>query len=210
MEYWTATPEWAGETAFIVAGGPSVNQFKPLDCLRGRKVVAINSSWKDVPFADILYFGDRRWWDHHSHAVLPGFKGRIITTAPNVERNNPRLVIMKKALPPGLATDRQTLTMRRTSLTAALNLVKHLGVSRVVLIGADGKGDGKGRTHHHKPHPWPQRPDCWAEQRKDLESTRKPLKMGGVEVVNASPGSAYEFWPVMTLQQAIECPPPSA
>lgn len=210
MEYFTATPEWAGETVFVVAGGPSVNQVKPLDCLRGRKVIAINSSWKDAPFADILYFGDSRWWNLHAAVVLSEFKGRIITTAPNVPKN-PRLLRMKKVLPPGLSDDRQALTMRRTSLTAALNLVKHLGVARIVLIGVDGKADPKGRTHHHKPHPWPQRPDCWAQQRIDLESTRKPLKMAGITVVHASPGSAYEFWPVVSLQQAItECLPPSA
>ena len=209
MDYFTAHPEWTGETAFIVAGGPSADQYKPFDCLRGKRVVAINSSWKDVPFADVLYFGDRRWWAEHAKFALGEFKGRIITSAPNVEQHK-RILRMRKESPPGLAEDRQTLRMRRTSLSGAINLVKHFGVNRIVLLGADGRSDGA-RTHHHKPHPWPQKVDCWKEQRIDLESVRKPLKKAGVAVLNASPGSALaDLWPVMTLQEAImetECLP---
>jgi hypothetical protein len=61
---WNVTPEWAGETVFIVAGGPSV-AAQNLDVLAGRKVIAVNSSYERVPGADVLFFGDCRWWDEH-------------------------------------------------------------------------------------------------------------------------------------------------
>jgi hypothetical protein len=64
MQWWRVAPEWADETAFIVAGGTSVQQLD-LALLRGRRVIAVNSSYEVVPFADFLFFNDASWWETH-------------------------------------------------------------------------------------------------------------------------------------------------
>jgi hypothetical protein len=203
--------EWPGETVFIVAGGPSVRK-QNLELLRGRRVIAINSSWESVPWADVLFFGDSRWWFDHWKVCLRVFKGRVITCAPGVAKN-PRVTCLRKASPPGyrpsaepvagLSEDRHFVTMKRTSLTGAVNVAAHLGSRRQVWLGVDGGVDKKGRTHHHKPHRWPQKPGCWEEQRKDIAAMVEPLKARGIEVINASPGSVYDYWPVMPLEDAL-------
>ena len=73
--------EWPGETVFIVGGGPSVLGVD-LEALRGRRVIAINSSVYAVPWADILYFGDWRWWhEPENKAAVASFPGRVVTTS---------------------------------------------------------------------------------------------------------------------------------
>lgn len=201
LKYYTAAAQWPGETAFVVAGGTSVDQYKPLDCLRGRKVVAINSSIKDVPFADVLYFGDTRWFNHH-RKNLADFCGRIVTVSA-IAASAAGVDLMKKRHPPGLSKDRQELTARRTSLVPVINLLAHYGVKVIVLLGADGGPGADGRTHHHDRHPWPLREDCWDQQRADLESICKPLQKIGITVLNASPGTKLDLWPVVKLEDVL-------
>lgn len=199
MQWWKATPEWKGETAFIIAGGTSVIG-QDTEALRGRKVIVINSSYQVAPWADVLFFGDSRWWREHEKPVSR-FAGKVVTVAPSARGDH--LLRMKKGSPPGLSDDPETVTMRRTSLMAAMNLGMHFGVSRMVLLGADGKPGSKGKTHHHAPHPWPQKLGCWDEQMLDLKTAARSLRQKGIEVLNASPGSAIPFWPVMTLDDAL-------
>lgn len=201
MNAWVADPRWAGEQVFVVAGGPSVNE-QNLDLLRGRRVIVINSSVHTVPWADVLVFGDTRWWGvKENKEAIENFGGLVVTTS-NVRGAN--IYNARKTSPPGLARDRDALMMRRTTLTAAINLAAHFGASQIVLLGADGKKAPDGRTHHHKPHKWPNRPGCWQEQRKDLCSIVEPLKKLGVEVLNASPGSAWDMWPVVRLEDVLQ------
>lgn len=195
--YWTCPRLWPGETVFIVAGGPSV-ATADMQRLAGRRVIAVNSSVFTWPAADFLYFGDARWWQVNMRA-LGGFAGTIVSTARTVI--SPRVMKMKKIrLPPGLAVDQRCLVMQRTSLTGALNLAFHLGAARVALIGADMQPAGDGRTHHHAPHPWPQRPGCWDEQMADLKLMIGPLAKHGLEVVNCSPASRIDWWRRASLE----------
>ena len=69
MTLWSVPRAWPGETAYIVAGGPSV-AWQDLGLLRGRRVIAVNSSWEAVPWAAILLFADLRWWQ--ANAVRAG------------------------------------------------------------------------------------------------------------------------------------------
>ncbi len=75
--FWTVTPEWQGETAFLICGGPSVLD-QNIDLLRGRKVMVVNSSCYRIPWADILFFGDERWGREYSEAV-DAFRGRVVS-----------------------------------------------------------------------------------------------------------------------------------
>lgn len=198
VENYRFSREWEGETAFIVGGGPSV-KTQNLDVLRGRRVIAINTSFRVVPFADFLIFSDARWWKHY-YSEASQFSGRIVSVAANVASN--RLLMVKRQRPPGLATAPDTLAVKFTTMTAAINAAAHLGAKRIVLTGADGR-IVNGQCHHHGPHPWKQLPGCWEKQRQDLASLVAPLKSLGVECLNASPGSALGLWPVVSLESCL-------
>jgi hypothetical protein len=191
---------WQGETIFLVGGGPSV-AGQNIELLRGRKVIAVNSSFVTVPFADVLFFGDGRWWNLNRGAVLRDFKGEIVTVASESMGDKEaasRLCLLKKSLE--WSDDPQTAFVRRTSVTGAINFGYHRGARKFVLLGIDG-GPINGKTHHHDPHPWAQPVNWPVEQLKDFTAMADALKTRGVEIVNASPGSAVKLWPIVDLDQ---------
>jgi hypothetical protein len=202
---WNVEREWDGETAFVICGGTSVAGMD-LSCLKGRKVVAVNSSYEVAPFADILFFGDQRWWSKHRSKVI-SFKGRIATASARAEKKDPKrlLLLKRRTPPPGLVVDSDCVVMERTSLQAAMNLLVHLGVKRIVLIGADMRRGADGKSHHHSPHPWKNKPGdkSWDLQMKQLQLIVDPLKKLQVEVINTSMISRLPWWPKMTLEEAI-------
>lgn len=202
--YWTVQEEWKGETVFMVGGGPSLRGVS-LDCLRGRRVVAINSSYLKVPFADLLFFGDARWFLEHREGLdIAAFKGRIASCSSSV--SHPRVLNLNRVVPPpGYAEARDAVASQRTSLQGAMNLVGHLGARKIVLVGIDMGRAPDGVSHHHAPHPWPPRPGnvVWDEQMHMLESIVEPLKRHKIEVVNTSPVSRIPWWPKQSLQDVL-------
>lgn len=199
---WTCPPEWQGETGFIIAGGPSV-ATQNVAALKGRRVIVVNSSYLVAPWADFLCFGDARWWGEHQNRAPEIFQGRIVSCCDSVLGDPDILNMQKVNVPPGLAEDRQGLAMGRTSLQAAMNLAYHLGVSRMVLLGADMQAAPDGKTHHHEPHIWPQKRGCWDEQMKYLVYARDFLREKNIEVINTSPVSRITWWPHKTLEECL-------
>ena len=202
--FWSVPREWAGETAFIIGGGPSV-LGQDLEALRGRRVIVINSSVYAVPWADILYFGDWRWWNEpDNRAAVASFAGRVVTTSRMV--SDKQVLVCRKAKPPGLALAHDSLMQKWTSLTAATNLAAHLvgPGGTIVWLGADGKAAADGRTWHHKPHRWAPKPERYDRHRADLATMVEPLRTMGIALLNACPGSAYaDLWPVINLQDLL-------
>ncbi len=197
---WTVPREWPGETAFIIGGGPSVSEID-LSLLKGRRVIAVNSSFTAAPWADFLFFADARWWLEYG-ARTKGFAGRIVTVSKAL--GDKRLLTLNKIKPPpGLATKPTQVAMQRTSLHGAMNLAFHLGVKRIVLLGADMRAAPDGRTHHHKPHKWKVVKGCWDRQIEQLRMCANALAEKNVEVVNCSPVSRIEFWPKARLEDCL-------
>jgi len=203
--FWSVPREWPGETVFIVGGGPSVREAE-LEDLRGRRVIAINSSVYAVPWADFLYFGDWRWWNEpDNRAAVANFRGRVVTVSRMCSED--RKVLMCRAdKPPGLARQHDSLMQKFTSLTAATNLAAHLigPGGTIVWLGADGKLAADGRSHHHPPHRWPHRAGCYDKQHADLVTIVPSLRALKITAYNASPGTAWgDLLPVISLQDIV-------
>jgi len=202
--YWSVPREWERQTVFIVGGGPSV-LGQDLDALRGRRVIAINSSVYAVPWADILFFGDWRWHNEPDNkAAVASFAGRVVTTSRIV--TDRKVLVCRKTDPPGLARERNSLMQKRTSLTAATNLAAHLvgPGGTIIWLGADGRLAADGRTHHHKPHRWAHKPGCYDVQKADLVTIVPSLRMLGIAGYNASPGTAWaDLLPAIDLREAL-------
>jgi hypothetical protein len=204
--FWSVPREWPGETVFIVGGGPSVRDVE-LEALRGRRVIAINSSVYALPWADFLYFGDWRWWNEpDNRAAVAGFRGRVVTVSRLVAEDK-KVLMCRAAKPPGLARQHDSLMQKFTSLTAATNLAAHLigPGGTIVWLGADGKLAADGRSHHHPPHRWPHRAGCYDKQHADLVTIVPSLRALKITAYNASPGTAWgDLLPVISLQDVLE------
>lgn len=200
--FWSVPREWPGETVFIVAGGPSVLNYD-LNMLRGRRVIVINSSCFAAPWADILYFGDWRWWNEAPNkAAVAGFGGRVVTVSQTM--HDPKLLVCRKTKSWASAAD--SLFQLWTSLTAATNLAAHLvgpGGS-IVWLGADGGPAPDGRVWHHAPHRWPAKAQRYQLHRSDVVKLVEPLRNAGVTLRIAGHGSAYaDLWPAVSLQDIL-------
>jgi hypothetical protein len=130
---WSCPPMWAGETVFVLAGGPSLRGFDAAG-LRGRgRILAIKESALLVPFADALLFVDADWFVRE-RALVDRFAGDVVTTATNAAGTRCRL--MRRGEASGLSDRTDTLNYAYTTVHAALNFIAHTRASRGVCCWA--------------------------------------------------------------------------
>lgn len=184
---WSVPRDWHDETCFIVCGGES---FRSLDKsrLRGRRVVVINSSFMAVPDADYLIFSDRRWWNEWSAAVKSTFCGEVVTLTPMSPSAD--YLLLDRQRSSGLSLLPSRLASWHTTVTAATNLVVHLGVRQINYLALDGHGDW-----HHAPHKWKQVRNKFKFHALALEALVDPLRCLGIEAFNANADSSHKMFP---------------
>ncbi len=200
MTFWRAEEIWKGQACYIIGGGPSL-LTQDLRLLDGQNVIVINSSYQAFPAAQFLIFSDMRWWCHHLRLKpLQDFKGRIIATSNSA--SGAQLLKMKRKSSPGLATERDSVMVKNTTLTGAINLAVHFGVAKIVLLGIDQKTTD-GKHWHHASHPWNPTHNCWARQQMDMPKIAEDLRALNIPCVNASPGSALALWPIVNLEDHV-------
>lgn len=181
-------PDWRGKTCVIVASGPSAKDAD-LSVCRGRaKVIAINTSWQLCPWADVLYACDCKWWQANPDALA--FAGLKITASENcpLPLRKVKVVAGVNAILTEMAG---VIGSGSNSGFQAINLAVQWGVKRVVLVGFDMRLD-RG-SHWHGDHgaglrnPRAELVATWV---KAIDGAAKTLAGLGVDVVNATPGSA--------------------
>lgn len=199
MSYWVVTPEWLGERVFILGCGPSLSMVSASRLSRSGKVIAVNDAYLKAPRADILYFCDKKWWQSSEALVRTTFFGRWIVTLEHKLHGVKRL---RNTGPIGLEQDPSGIRHGSNSGYQAINLAYHLGAKEIVLVGFDMR-PVNGQVH------WRQRngeqPEAQAKTMRmvmlpKFESLRSPLCEAGVGVVNATPDSALQVWPVADIE----------
>lgn len=204
LTFWSVPLCWPRETVFVVGGGTSVTQ-EMIDRLRGRRVIVINSSYGKAPWADYLIFSDHLWYEHHRANVKAEFRGEIVNASIGIKCEAGLHKIKRRTKALDMA-DPTSVFIVYTSFTAAISVAANLigGGGTIVLLGADGRVGAGGKTHHHEPHPWPQLPGLWQLHHDDLAQCVAPLRARGIEVVNASPGTAWgDLWQETTLDKVL-------
>lgn len=98
----------------------------------------------------------------------------------------------------GLPTKPNHLTTGKNSGYQAVILAILAGASRVVLVGYDMHCPG-GVAHWHPEHPLPS-PEGWY---LDYAKQFAALVGCGVEIINATPGSAIKCFPFKQLQEVL-------
>jgi len=201
MRPWTAVKLWAGSTAFIIGGGPSLAN-QDLSGLRGRRVIGVNDAFKLGPeLVDICWFGDCRWhrWNEN---LLPSFPGLIVSCSP-CKCEVPGVLKLKRVDKAGLTANPENVLWNKSSGASAINFALHLGVKRVVLLGFDMKVGEKGHNWH-KNHKHTPRPTIYQQLfLPPFQQIAEDAAKLGLEIVNATPGSALEVFPFVSLEEAL-------
>ncbi len=200
-------PEEYNNTCYIVAGGPSLKGFA-WSRLDGKFVIAINRSYEVLPNAQIIYFTDYDFWDHHRDNML-AHSGQLIkgSQTRSKEENNPSVIYYRLSGKPGISTERGLLHHGNNSTYAALNLAAvHLKFKKIYLFGVDmkwGEPKNKSTSHWHDGHKRIDPEYSYDKMKRAFKTIVEPLTNIGVEVYNANIDSALECFPKVTIEEAL-------
>ncbi len=189
--------QWEGEPCVILGGGPSLPR-KLVPKLKGRaRVIALNDAGLVLaPWADILYFSDAHWFEWNA-AEIDKFKGGLIVSRSEV--GDARVKRIGRSLRMHLSSQPDILS-GVCSGGNAINLAHLYGCTPIVLLGFDMRAG-----NWHNRHKKPPRPNCHALDFIPAINRMAPLlAQAGRRVINATPGSALECFPIMDPEQALD------
>ena len=221
MEHlWNAPEIWPDQTVYIIGGGQSVLDLD-LRPIHKRPVIGVNNAFEKGPWVDVTFFGDKRWWENNWKKLFR--HPCLIVTNNNWQyfRKVDRVKQMKRNNRAGIWWRTQNeLCWNKNSGGAAVNLAYLLGAAKIVLLGFDMKvGE---RKDLHSGHNWhddhtrhhPKGPDDGIYKDRFIPAFRRikvdldQLNMNGngrrqVEILNASPDSAMDYFPIVALEDTL-------
>lgn len=192
-------------TLWCVGCGPSL-RGADLGFLAGRHTIAINRAHEIVPSPEHVWFSDFRFWQQY-HEDLLDRAGQVHTVMDAAGRHlfyPSNFRVWKNTGKVGLDTNEGIRTGNNGG-HAALNLAYHLGATRIILLGYDLRLGPNGEGHFHEEHPWGAMKD--RTLREKMLPLFRPIALEladrGVEVLNATPGSALVVFPKADLATVL-------
>jgi hypothetical protein len=170
----------------------------------GLPTIAVSDAYKLLPFADLIYSCDARWWSHHNGC--PDFPGEKWSSHGNKGQNDKIATAEKFGLNlvagedgERFSFDPDVIRYGGNSGFQAVNLALLFGATRLILIGFDMHG-----SHFFGKHPAPLRNTnsfdnfiyCFTRAAKHLPAH--------VEILNATPKSALRCFKKANLDDVIE------
>ncbi len=207
-DYWTPEPWWQGQTAFVLASGPSLT---PAICdkIAGRKAIVVNASFRLAPWAPVWFFTDSgiydryrnevRAWPHHVITMSRMAKRELNHRIKRVHAENDTAAPITEFPPAGSPY----IWAGRSSGHTAVALAIALGAVRIGLVGFDMRIVA-GREHHHSEYSGIR---DLAQYARDLvpafNGWRDAARRRGVEIINCTPGSAVTEFPFADLDSVL-------
>ena len=205
---------WRGQRCFIIAGGPSLAGFD-FERLRDEKVIAINRAFEYVPWADILFFMDNRFYKYvHSEAFgakalktwneFEGFKVFLNLMGRKYDDVYSVRSLGRTGVSPSIA---KGLFHGNNSGVGALNLAVTLKASPIYLLGYDMKygtdAKGKKKTHFHSGYRQAHPEGIVRSFIRDIERMNRYLKRINPKIINLNPDSALRCFPFGNIDEVL-------
>ena len=207
LTVWMPEPLFAGETVFVVGGGPSLRGFD-FGRLRGRRAIAVNAAGYDVPWADVLFFGDETWCRANPD-MIGRWRGLVITTSGYSARMWPgRVRCAAHSRGAGFVAG-GPVRLGASSGQTAVALAVAMAAARIVLVGFDMR-PVDGAVHYHEgrelytaDHAVRAAAAYEAVFLPGWEGWGKAIADAGCRVVNATPASALTEFPAAALDDIL-------
>lgn len=199
------SPRWT-DLCVVAATGPSLTQ-EVADRCKGIQAIAVSDAFRLMPWADVLYSCDAKWWNHHNGA--PRFRGEKWSCHGSANRNNKRDVARKYGLNlvhgrdgDGFSLNPEFVHYGRNSGFQAINLAILFGARRVVLVGFDMRLVAK-RRHFFGDHEGPL--TNYGDPKRWLPEFAKAAKRlpPEIRIINCTPGSALTCFETADLDDAL-------
>lgn len=198
---------WAA--CVVAASGPSLTEAVAEHC-RGQRVIAVNSAYQRVPFADVLYAGDRDWWED-IYSVNPTFEGEK-WTAHEPKLNDKSAIAEQYGLnlvagprqidAPGFSLDQGLIHYGNNSGFQAINLAILFGATEIRLVGFDMRVVD-GQRHFHGDYPRPEMNLSKYEHFLPAFDAAARMLPPSIRIVNCTPGSALRCFPMGELDEVL-------
>lgn len=230
----TVKPTWRGAVAVIIAGGPSLTQEQVALVHRAReagtvRVIAVNDAYLWAPWADVMYASDSSWWQDHARGIdkplirisaaqqrerfeaFAGERCSIQDAGGGIEDDRVHIVRNGATNPQGESMHRNGLSLDPTALLTgqnsgwqAINLAALAGAAPLILLGFDGAPGTDGRSHWSGGHRCPTPQQAYDAYRQAFSAGADGLRAAGIPCYNASPGSRYDSFDRLTLEDALK------
>lgn len=185
----------------------------------GWKVIAVQDAYTALPYADVMYGCNPSWWRLHKDCA--GFHGEKWTSHqggkdstnnkldPDYELKVPiadafGLNVVEGRHGDVFSLDPSYISYGSNSGFQAINLAILFGCRRIVLVGFDMRHVG-GKSHFFGDHPGG---EVRQNSDGDYRNFVRHFAVGARElpkeivVINATPGSALDCWPIMGFDEA--------
>lgn len=207
MATWSIPRCFEGCTVAVLASGPSMSQAVA-DKIHAANVpaIAINTTFRLAPWAWAIYAADADWWLHPKNRdALREFGGlKISIHGPETDRISGLRLLRRSSLDKMPDAQDAILTLSHSG-AQALQIAAKTGARRVLLCGYDMRVTPDA-CHWHGAHP-PQLkktdPDNYPGWIRKIASIAPTLAKRGVEVLNCTPDSALQCFPMVTLEDAL-------
>jgi len=182
---------WRGQTVAVLASGPSMSQSLA-QSLRSLPVAVANSTYRLAPWAELLCANDAEWWWANPEAL--DFRGLKVCADDSLLR--PEVFSLRHTGKVGFDEDPACVRSGGNTGYTAVHIAAQAGARRILLCGFDM------RPGHWHDVDREAAESQYAEWRRRFKTLAAALE-GRVEVLNCTPGSALECFPMMTLEKAI-------
>jgi len=222
--------KYEGETAVLIATGPSINEDQIGIVQQAHqegkcRIITVNNAYQIAPWTNAHLSCNDNWWKHYwpKDEVLREMPADKYTRYPDLAKKYGILYI-HTIVKDGLSTNPSVLHINHGSGPLAMNLASLYGINRLLLIGHDMKFsknyDGRkkkvGSNKRHFFGEYPKELQHWPSVKVGLskpgtldgliEAYKKmvpQLQSIGMKVINCTPNSDLKCFPMSTLEKEL-------
>lgn len=194
-------PRW--RSCIVAAPGPSLTE------VREGPIIVVQDAYRLMPWADVLYGCEPKWWRHHQGTDFKGEKWSTHDGSKGSSNNKTEaheqwgVRCVQGKMEYGFSLDPSVIHYGNNSGFQAINLAILFGCEHIILVGFDMKKTG-GKSHFFGEHPPELRSGTnYTEFVKHFEIAAERLPKS-IRIVNATPDTALKCFPRMTFEQAIQ------
>lgn len=204
-------PKFKGWNVFCFATGPSLTEeqvrlVEPLHAAKKVLAFGLNDAYRIVPYLDVLYACDPKWWDvhmeqeDHKQYGLAEYPAEQWTQDSGVPKKYPNVNRIPGAGKKGFGE--KTIHFGSNSGFQLLNLAYLMGVEKMFLLGYDmGAGGDNVEQHFFGPHPKPlSRGRHYASFSKHFETIQPEIRQ---RIINCTPTTNLKAFARRDLAEVV-------